>query len=56
MAANVELAWEVEGIIEVEESVRKMLVVIEEKGKGGVDNKGGDEATFWDWEGRVYTW
>jgi NAD(P)-dependent dehydrogenase (short-subunit alcohol dehydrogenase family) len=59
VASSVDLAWEVEGIITPEESVRKMLRVIHEKGKGGVDERGGERsgvATFWDWEGRAYPW
>jgi NAD(P)-dependent dehydrogenase (short-subunit alcohol dehydrogenase family) len=59
MASSVDLAWEVEGIITPEESVRKMLRVIHEKGKGGRDERGGEAvgvATFWDWEGRSYPW
>lgn len=68
MAANVDLAWEVEGIITPEESVRCMLKVIHEKGFGGADEGGvvsrrnegvkGEvgEASFWTWEGRRYPW
>jgi NAD(P)-dependent dehydrogenase (short-subunit alcohol dehydrogenase family) len=58
-AGGVDLAWEVEGIITPEESVRGCLKVVEEKGKGGVDERGGKlvgVATFWDWEGRAYPW
>lgn len=57
--ANVALDWEVEGIITPEESVRGMLKVIEEKGKGGVNERGGEKigtATFWTWEGNKYPW
>ncbi|KAF8857263.1 NAD(P)-binding protein [Acephala macrosclerotiorum] len=68
MASNVDLAWEVEGIIRPEESVGCMLKVIREKGWGGIDEggrltreregrRGGEgEATFWDWRGGVYPW
>lgn len=45
--ANIDVEWEVEGIISPEESVTKMLKVIEEKGKS-------DSGTFWCWDGRVY--
>lgn len=44
--ANIEVEWEVEGIISPEESVTKMLTVIEGKGKS-------DSGTFWCWDGRV---
>lgn len=44
--ANIEVGWEVEGIIQPPESVRGMLKVIEEK-----DVK--DNGTFWCWDGRV---
>lgn len=56
--ANVTLDWDVEGIITPEESIRKMLKVIEEKGEGGVDEAGGEKgtATFWTWEGQRYPW
>ena len=72
MAANVELGWEVEGVITPEESIKCMLEVIAEKGFGGADEGGsvrakGDgsgsgreyedgEASFWTWEGRRYPW
>lgn len=45
--ANVELGWEVEGIIQADESVSKMLDVIESK--SGKEDSG----TFWCWDGRV---
>ena len=44
--ANIDLDWEVEGIISPEESVTKMLDVIGKKGKT-------DSGTFWCWDGRV---
>ena len=44
--ANIDLDWEVEGIIQVEESVYGMLQVIDSKGKD-------DTGTFWCWDGRV---
>lgn len=59
MASNVDLVWEVDGIITPEESVRGCLKVVDEKGRGGVDERGGKPvgvATFWDWEGRAYPW
>jgi hypothetical protein len=49
MAANVEVEWEVEGIISVEESVSKMLPVIESKLPK-------DTGTFWTWDGREHPW
>lgn len=49
MAANVEVDWEVEGIISVEESVSRMLPVIESKLPK-------DTGTFWTWEGREHPW
>lgn len=44
--ANIDLDWDVEGIITPEESVTKMLNVIAEKGRE-------DSGTFWCWDGRV---
>lgn len=44
--ANIEVEWEVEGIIGPEESVTKMLKVIDEKDKS-------QSGTFWCWDGRV---
>ena len=44
--ANIEVGWEVEGIISPNESVTKMLKVIGEKDKN-------DSGTFWCWDGRV---
>ena len=44
--ANIDVDWEVEGIITPEESVTKMLKVFTEKGKD-------DSGTFWCWDGRV---
>jgi hypothetical protein len=44
--ADVELDWEVEGIIQPDESVQEMLKVIESKGPR-------DSGTFWCWDGRV---
>lgn len=66
--ANVDLDWEVEGIITPQESIKCMLKVVGEKGWGGVDEGGKmtiekkrtkeDEgaATFWTWEGKSYPW
>lgn len=68
LAADAVLSWEVEGIIMAEESVRKVLKVIEDKGSGGIDEGGRrsgkqegkkielGEATFWTWEGERYPW
>lgn len=68
MAANVDLGWDVEGIIGVEESVECVLRVIRDKGKGGSDPGGMldsqktgrkvelGEATFWTYEGKQYPW
>jgi hypothetical protein len=49
MAAEVEVEWEIEGIISVEESVSKMLLVIESKQLK-------DSGTFWTWDGREHPW
>ena len=46
--ANIDLDWEVEGIIKADESIRGMLQVIDSKGKD-------DTGTFWCWDGRVCT-
>ncbi len=68
MAANVNVDWDVEGIITPQESIRCMLRVIKEKGFGGVDEGGRlamdkmggrteeGAANFWTWEGRRYPW
>lgn len=68
MASNVNLDWEVEGVISPKESIECMLKVISEKGSGGIDEGGltsrtletrekdEGEATFWDWLGREYPW
>lgn len=44
--ANVQLPWEVQGIITPEESVGKMIEVIKSK---GIQHSG----TFWTWENKV---
>ena len=44
--ANVSLGWEVEGIINVDESVAGMVRVVEQKTVL-------DTGTFWTWEGKV---
>lgn len=44
--ADIEVDWDVEGIIAPKESVTNMLKVIEDKGKA-------DSGTFWRWDGRV---
>ncbi|KIX04317.1 uncharacterized protein Z518_05184 [Rhinocladiella mackenziei CBS 650.93] len=47
--ANIDLDWEVEGIISPSESVTKMLMVIGEKDRN-------DSGTFWCWNGREHPW
>ncbi|KIV93775.1 hypothetical protein PV10_04963 [Exophiala mesophila] len=47
--ANIDLDWEVEGIISPEESVTKTLQVVAGKTKS-------DSGTFWCWDGRVHPW
>ncbi|KAL3460970.1 hypothetical protein BJX64DRAFT_261824 [Aspergillus heterothallicus] len=47
--ANVDLPWEVEGVIQPLESVEGMLKVISEKGES-------DTGTFWCWDGRSHPW
>ena len=44
--ANIQLPWEVHGIITPEESVRNMIQVIKSK---GIQHSG----TFWTWENKV---
>ncbi len=44
--ANIEIDWDVEGIIQADESVRGMLDVISRK-------TAADSGTFWTWDGRV---
>ena len=44
--ANIDVDWDVEGIIQADESVRGMLDVISKKDKA-------DSGTFWCWDGRV---
>jgi len=43
---DIEVGWEVEGVMQVDESVRGCLRVIEER---RMDESG----TFWTWEGEV---
>lgn len=43
---NIDVDWEVEGVIKAPESVAGMLKVIEQKTFQ-------DTGTFWTWEGRV---
>ncbi|RAL11512.1 NAD(P)-binding protein [Aspergillus homomorphus CBS 101889] len=47
--ANVDLPWEIEGSIQVDESVRGMLEVIQAKHQK-------DTGTFWCWDGRAHPW
>jgi hypothetical protein len=44
--ADIDIAWQVEGILTPQESVEKMLAVIPEK---TIEDTG----TFWTWEGKV---
>jgi len=44
--ANIDLGWEVDGIMTPEESVSAMIKVIESK---GIQHSG----TFWTWENKV---
>ena len=44
--ANIDVGWEVEGILTPQESVEKMLAVIPTKTMQ-------DTGTFWTWEGKV---
>ena len=44
--ANIEVDWDVEGIIQANESVKGMLDVISEKTSA-------ESGTFWCWDGRV---
>ena len=47
--ADIELGWEVEGVITAEESVRDMLRVLEGKDAGF-------SGTFWRWDGAEHPW
>lgn len=47
--ANINVPWEVQGIITPEESVSKMIHVIQTK---GIQHSG----TFWTWENTPYVW
>lgn len=44
--ANIDVDWEVEGIISPKESVKGVLQVLGQKSKT-------DSGTFWCWDGRV---
>lgn len=46
MANGMDVAWEVEGVIQPDESIRDMLKVIAGKSEH-------DTGTFWCWDGRV---
>ena len=46
--ANIEVEWEVEGIISPKESIESMLKVLDQKNSK-------DSGTFWCWDGRVCT-
>ena len=47
--ANIEVAWDVEGVISPEESVKDMLGVLVDKGS---EHSG----TFWRWDGSQHPW
>lgn len=47
--ANIQIDWDVEGVISPEESVRDMLKVIETKGSE-------QSGTFWRWDGTQHQW
>ncbi|KAH0398268.1 NAD(P)-binding protein, partial [Aureobasidium melanogenum] len=47
--ANIDLGWEVDGIMTPQESVSAMIKVIESK---GIQHSG----TFWTWENKQYPW
>lgn len=44
--SNIEIPWEIEGVMTPEESVSSMIPVIETR---GIQHSG----TFWTWEGKV---
>jgi hypothetical protein len=46
---NIDIAWEIDGLITPEESIRGMLAVIAERDLA-------DSGTFWTWDGRVCSW
>lgn len=46
---NIDVTWEVKGVISAKESVSAMLQVIEGK---GVEDSG----SFWTWENKRYPW
>ncbi|KAL9087914.1 MAG: hypothetical protein Q9165_006476 [Trypethelium subeluteriae] len=46
---NIDIAWQVEGIITPEQSVASMINVIQSK---GIQHSG----TFWTWEDKLYPW
>ncbi|KAI5240066.1 hypothetical protein E4T43_06368 [Aureobasidium subglaciale] len=47
--ANIDLGWEVDGIMTPQESVSAMIPIIESK---GIQHSG----TFWTWENKQYPW
>jgi len=47
--ANIDVDWEVEGILTPQESVEKMLSVI-------IGKTSKDSGTFWTWEGKEHPW
>ncbi|KAJ4522855.1 hypothetical protein HRR83_001355 [Exophiala dermatitidis] len=47
--ANINVEWEVEGVIKPDESVEKMLKVIADRDKS-------QSGTFWRWDGRQHPW
>jgi hypothetical protein len=44
--SNIEIPWEIEGVMTPEQSVSSMIPVIESR---GIQHSG----TFWTWEGKV---
>jgi hypothetical protein len=46
---NIDIEWEVDGLLTPEESIRGMMKVITSKGLE-------DSGTFWTWEGEKYPW
>ncbi|CAF9932907.1 MAG: hypothetical protein GOMPHAMPRED_006697 [Gomphillus americanus] len=47
--ANIDITWDIEGVLKPEESVKAMISVISSKGLA-------DTGTFWTWEGKVHPW
>ena len=47
--ANIDITWDIEGVLTPEQSVNAMIAVILAKGLA-------DSGTFWTWEGKVHPW